>query len=72
MSKLPRRTYLYFTAQSINLTTAVMSVTMSAIVSYCRLCIGAYNHVVHSALWLPVSFRDAGYLSGFQVNEHNR
>ena len=32
MSKLPRRTYLYFAAQSINLTTAVMSVTMSAIV----------------------------------------
>ena len=32
MIKLPRRTYLYFTAQSINLTTAVMSVTMSAIV----------------------------------------
>lgn len=31
-SKLPRRTYLYFTAQSINLTTAVMSVTMAAIV----------------------------------------
>lgn len=29
---LPRRTYLYFTAQSINLTTAVMSVTMAAIV----------------------------------------
>ena len=34
MSKLPRRTYLYFAAQSINLTTAVMSVTMSAIVGY--------------------------------------
>lgn len=32
MSKLPRRTYLYFAAQSINLTTAVMSVTISAIV----------------------------------------
>lgn len=31
-STLPRRTYLYFTAQSINLTTAVMSVTMAAIV----------------------------------------
>lgn len=31
-SPLPRRTYLYFTAQSINLTTAVMSVTMAAIV----------------------------------------
>ncbi|MDZ5603931.1 MFS transporter [Pseudomonas sp. RP23018S] len=31
-SRLPRRTYLYFTAQSINLTTAVMSVTMAAIV----------------------------------------
>lgn len=31
-SALPRRTYLYFTAQSINLTTAVMSVTMAAIV----------------------------------------
>lgn len=31
-TKLPRRTYLYFTAQSINLTTAVMSVTMAAIV----------------------------------------
>nr|WP_314494184.1 MFS transporter [uncultured Pseudomonas sp.] len=30
--RLPRRTYLYFTAQSINLTTAVMSVTMAAIV----------------------------------------
>lgn len=29
---LPRRTYLYFAAQSINLTTAVMSVTMAAIV----------------------------------------
>lgn len=29
---LPRRTYFYFTAQSINLTTAVMSVTMAAIV----------------------------------------
>jgi MFS family permease len=29
---LPRHTYLYFTAQSINLTTAVMSVTMAAIV----------------------------------------
>ncbi|HBO2185062.1 TPA: MFS transporter [Pseudomonas aeruginosa] len=29
---LPRRTYLYFIAQSINLTTAVMSVTMAAIV----------------------------------------
>ena len=32
MRKLPRRTYLYFTAQSINLTSAVMSVTMSALV----------------------------------------
>ncbi|MDF5775096.1 MULTISPECIES: MFS transporter [Pseudomonas] len=32
MSTLPRRTYLYFIAQSINLTTAVMSVTMAAIV----------------------------------------
>ncbi len=32
MNTLPRRTYLYFTAQSINLTTAVMSVTMAAIV----------------------------------------
>ncbi|MFJ7792232.1 MFS transporter [Pseudomonas sp. 43(2021)] len=31
-STLPRRTYLFFTAQSINLTTAVMSVTMAAIV----------------------------------------
>lgn len=31
-SALPRRTYLYFIAQSINLTTAVMSVTMAAIV----------------------------------------
>ncbi|MEN5142569.1 MFS transporter [Pseudomonas juntendi] len=31
-STLPRRTYLYFSAQSINLTTAVMSVTMAAIV----------------------------------------
>ncbi|RMN47239.1 Predicted arabinose efflux permease, MFS family [Pseudomonas syringae] len=31
-SSLPRRTYLYFTAQSVNLTTAVMSVTMAAIV----------------------------------------
>jgi len=31
-STLPRRTYLYFTAQSINLTTAVMSVTVAAIV----------------------------------------
>jgi len=31
-STLPRRTYLYFTAQSINLTTAVMSVTMAATV----------------------------------------
>ncbi len=31
-SGLPRRTYLYFAAQSINLTTAVMSVTMAAIV----------------------------------------
>lgn len=31
-STLPRRTYLYFTAQSINLTTAVMSVTMAAVV----------------------------------------
>ncbi|RML73706.1 putative Membrane protein, partial [Pseudomonas syringae pv. maculicola] len=31
-STLPRRTYLYFAAQSINLTTAVMSVTMAAIV----------------------------------------
>ncbi|MGE8322602.1 MAG: MFS transporter [Pseudomonas sp.] len=31
-STLPRRTYLYFTAQSINLTAAVMSVTMAAIV----------------------------------------
>jgi MFS family permease len=31
-SVLPRRTYLYFSAQSINLTTAVMSVTMAAIV----------------------------------------
>ncbi|RAM73924.1 MFS transporter [Pseudomonas putida] len=31
-STLPRRTYLYFTAQSINLTTAVMSVTTAAIV----------------------------------------
>lgn len=29
---LPQRTYLYFAAQSINLTTAVMSVTMAAIV----------------------------------------
>ncbi|WP_122587282.1 MFS transporter [Pseudomonas viridiflava] len=29
---LPRRTYLYFAAQSINLTTAVMSVTMAAMV----------------------------------------
>ncbi|MFA0998966.1 MULTISPECIES: MFS transporter [Pseudomonas syringae group] len=31
-STLPRRTYLYFAAQSINLTTAVMSVTMAAVV----------------------------------------
>ena len=31
-SRLPGRTYLYFTAQSINLVTAVMSVTMAAIV----------------------------------------
>jgi MFS family permease len=31
-STLPHRTYLYFAAQSINLTTAVMSVTMAAIV----------------------------------------
>lgn len=31
-STLPQRTYLYFAAQSINLTTAVMSVTMAAIV----------------------------------------
>ena len=31
-SMLPRHTYLYFAAQSINLTTAVMSVTMAAIV----------------------------------------
>ncbi|WP_122549673.1 MFS transporter [Pseudomonas viridiflava] len=30
--QLPPRTYLYFAAQSINLTTAVMSVTMAAIV----------------------------------------
>lgn len=30
---LPYRTYLYFLAQSINLTTAVMSVTMAALVS---------------------------------------
>jgi biotin transporter BioY len=29
---LPFRTYLYFLAQSINLTTAVMSVAMAAIV----------------------------------------
>ena len=29
---LPYRTYLYFLAQSINLTTAVMSVTMAALV----------------------------------------
>lgn len=31
-SQLPFRTYLYFLAQSINLTTAVMSVTMAALV----------------------------------------
>lgn len=31
-STLPRHTFLYFAAQSINLTTAVMSVTMAAIV----------------------------------------
>ena len=31
-TRLPGRTYLYFTAQSINLITAVMSVTMAAIV----------------------------------------
>ncbi|GAB3377671.1 MFS transporter [Azotobacter armeniacus] len=31
-NRLPYRTYLYFTAQSINLITAVMSVTMAAIV----------------------------------------
>lgn len=31
-SNLPKHTYLYFAAQSINLTTAVMSVTMAAIV----------------------------------------
>lgn len=31
-NRLPGRTYLYFTAQSINLVTAVMSVTMAAIV----------------------------------------
>ncbi|MBF7144695.1 MULTISPECIES: MFS transporter [Pseudomonas] len=31
-NELPRYTYLYFVAQSINLTTAVMSVTMAAIV----------------------------------------
>ncbi|MCO8167125.1 MFS transporter [Pseudomonas sp. 21LCFQ02] len=32
MSRLPRTTWLYFTAQSINLTAAVMSVTMAATV----------------------------------------
>ncbi|KPY90342.1 MFS transporter [Pseudomonas syringae pv. tagetis] len=32
ISSLPRCTYLYFSAQSVNLTTAVMSVTMAAIV----------------------------------------
>ena len=31
-TRLPFRTYLYFLAQSINLTTAVMSVTMAALV----------------------------------------
>ena len=31
-ARLPARTWLYFTAQSINLTTAVMAVTIAALV----------------------------------------
>jgi len=44
---LPRRTYLYFTAQSINLTTAVMSVTMAAIVG---------SALAPSAAWSTVPY----------------
>ena len=47
MSNLPRRTYLYFTAQSINLTTAVMSVTMSAIVG---------SALAPTAIWSTVPY----------------
>ncbi|MFK3725567.1 MFS transporter [Pseudomonas monteilii] len=44
---LPRRTYLYFAAQSINLTAAVMSVTMAAIVG---------SALAPSAAWATVPY----------------
>ena len=37
-SRLPARTWLYFIAQSVNLTTAVMAVTIAALVGAASWC----------------------------------
>lgn len=68
-STLPRRTYLYFAAQSINLTTAVMSVTMAAIVGATLAPEARFSTVPYGfQFFIP----DAGYLSCLKNDEPHR
>ncbi len=66
MNGLPRRTWLYFAAQSINLTCAVMSVTMAATIGAALAPTPALSTVPYGFqfLWLMLATYPVAYLMG--------